>query len=866
LFIRVRFKWFRKISNVRNMIYKIYLLLWKNILLTNFGTIFKRYNFTQKNLPMKTNSICRVPVTIIIFLLISLTRCGRPAETNLSDFSFNWQFHKGDTAGGEAVSFDDSGWRILDLPHDWTIEGPFSKDNSSCTGYLPGGIGWYRKEFIVPGNDRGKKIYVSFDGVYNNSEVWINGSSLGKRPNGYISFRYDITPFVKYGRKNLLAVRVDHTKDADSRWYTGSGIYRNVNLIITPLVHIEQWGVFAAPKNVSAESAQLDIEVSILNESPSDANVTLTNHLLLNNDSVSRSSEMLLLKPGSSQTVAQQMNLKDIALWSPGKPELYSLVTVIEGDGIMDKQVTRIGFRDIKFDADRGFFINGVSMKLKGICMHHDAGALGSAVPKEEVARRLDILKEMGCNAIRTSHNPFSPDFLDLCDEKGFLVIGEAFDEWELPKKKWLQGWNVGTPGKEGYAEYFKEWAHTDLRDFILRDRNHPSIIMWSIGNEVDYPNDPYTHPVLNTEANPQTWAKFSESLPHANRLGEVARELVAVIKELDSTRPVTAGLASALMSNETGYADALDVAGYNYQEFRYEQDHKKYPNRPLYGSENGMTLEMWNYVADNEYVIGQFLWTGIEYLGEAGRFPVRSNTAGVIDLAGNKKAEFYFRQSLWSDKPMVFIGTTDRLTERGPVSLWAHKRVVPSWNYEDGKMIAVNAFSNCDEVELFINSRSLGVKKMADFKNRAIAWELPFEKGTLKAVASMSCCPDIAAVYELRTTGSPVKIAAACNEETMKADRKDISHVFVTICDETGNTVYDADNEITCELTGPVRLLGMEDSNPANIEDYKDNKQHAFHGKLLIYLQSLEKPGPVTIKLSSPGLTGTTVELNVGE
>ena len=531
---------------------------------------------------------------------------------------------------------------------------------------------------------------------------------------------------------------------------------------------------------------------------------------------------------------------------------------------MLDNVTTTVGFRELKFDADKGFFLNGKNLKLKGICMHHDAGCLGSAVPKEETARRLDILKEMGCNAIRTSHNPFSSDFLDLCDEKGFLVIDEAFDEWELPKKKWLAGWNAGTPGKEGYAVNFKEWAKRDLQDFVLRDRNHPSIIMWSIGNEVDYPNDPYSHPVLNTEANPQTWAKYSESLPHANRLGEVARELVAVIKGLDKTRPVTAGLASALMSNETGYADALDVAGYNYQESRYGTDHAKYPKRPLYGSENGMTLEMWNYVADNDYVMGQFLWTGFEYIGEAGRFPSRSNTAGVIDLAGNKKPEFYFRQSLWSDKPMVFIGTSDRTVKSGPENLWSHKRVVPLWNWDEGKTINVSAFSNCEEVELFLNNRSLGNKKMADFINRAITWDVPFEKGTLKAVAKNN--GNSVAEYEIKTTGTPVKVSAFCSEKVLKADNSNLVHIFVTICDENGNIVYNADNEVKCEIDGPVRLLGMEDSNPSNIEDYKDNRQHAYHGKLLIYLQATDKTGVARITLSSPGLETYKIELTLRE
>jgi len=541
---------------------------------------------------------------------------------------------------------------------------------------------------------------------------------------------------------------------------------------------------------------------------------------------------------------------------------MYTLLTILRDKKILDNVTTPVGFRTIKFDPDRGFFLNGKNLKLKGICMHHDAGTLGAAVPREEIDRRLNILKELGCNAIRTSHNPFSPDFLELCDIKGFLVIDEAFDEWELPKKKWLEGWNVGTPGKEGYAVNFKDWAKTDLKDFILRDRNHPSVIMWSIGNEVDYPNDPYTHPILNTEANPQTWAKFSEALPHADRLGVIARELVAVIKELDKTRPVTAGLASALMSNETGYARALDVAGYNYQEFRYEFDHKKFPDRPIYGSENGMTLEMWNYVADNDYVMGQFLWTGFEYLGEAGRFPVRSSTAGIIDLAGNRKPEFYFRQSLWSNKPMVFLGTSDRLADRGPVNLWSHKRVDPVWNYKEGQIISVNAFSNCEEVELYLNNKSLGTRKMKDFQNRTITWEVPFEKGMLMAIAKNN--GEEVAEYKLITTGSPARIIAEIDRKSLKADRQDLAHIFLKICDEAGNAIYTAENEITCEITGPVKLLGMEDSNPSNIEDYKDNRQHAFHGKLLIYLQSADKSGHITVRLSSDGLQGATVDFDV--
>ena len=416
--------------------------------------------------------------------------------------------------------------------------------------------------------------------------------------------------------------------------------------------------------------------------------------------------------------------------------------------------------------------------------------------------------------------------------------------------------------GKMDIQSYFKDWAITDLKDMILRDRNHPSIIMWSIGNEIDYPNDPYTHRILNTEANPQTWAKYDEKLPDANRLGEVARELVTIVKQLDNTRPVTAGLASVLMSNESGYADALDVTGYNYQEFRYAADHKKYPKRIIYGSENGMSLEAWEAVAGNDYVLGQFLWTGFEYMGEAGQFPSRHSTSGIIDLAGNKKPEFYFRQSLWSDKPMVFIGTTDHLTENSTGDLWVHKMVDPVWNWKSGQRVIVNVFTNCEEAELFLNNKSLGIKKMADFKNRTITWEVPFEAGKLSAIARISG-KDMA-YFELNTTGTPVRIAAKSDVSQLKGDRQDLANIFVTLCDEAGNTVYSAENEISCEITGPVRILGMEDSNPTNIENYKDNRQKAYHGKLLIYLQSLGKPGKALITLSSPGLQGTTVEINV--
>jgi hypothetical protein len=799
---------------------------------------------------------------IVVLLFISAELYAQKGR-EIQNFNAAWKFHKGEIAEGQNPSLNDAGWRVLDLPHDWGIEGPFSKDNASGTGYLPGGIGWYRKSFTVPSSEKKRKIFIEFGGIYDNSEVWVNGASVGKRPNGYITFQYDITPFIVFGKTNVIAVKVDHTKFGDSRWYTGSGIYRDVNMIITDPVHIAQWGVSTVTSNVTAKSANLAIEIIIRNDDRKNADVTISNILLSGKDTVNKTSEKMTITASSSGTLKKDMIITDPVLWDVEQPKMYSLVSIVKGRGIYDAQVTPIGFRDTRFDADKGFFLNGKGMKLKGICMHHDAGTLGTAVPREEIARRLDILKELGCNAIRTSHNPFSNDFLDLCDEKGFLVIGEAFDEWELPKKKWIEGWNAGTPGKDGYSTWFREWHERDLKDMVLRDRNHPSIIMWSIGNEIDYPNDPYTHPVLNTEANPQTWAKYDKNLPDAKRLGEIARELVSIVRQLDTSRPVTAGLASALMSNETGYSDALDITGYNYQEFRYEPDHRKYPKRIFYGSENGMALDAWNAVADNDYVMGQFLWTGIEYLGEARQFPTRHSTSGLIDLAGNKKPEFYFRQSLWSEKPMIFIGTTDRLNENGPVNLWAHKRVDPVWNYKAGQNVSINIFTNCPEAELFLNDKSLGTKKMADFRNRTMTWEVPFESGILKAVAKTDGIP--VAEYSIKTTGAPAGIKISTDFSELKGE-KALGHIYAEICDENGNAVYSAENEITCEMSGPIKLLGMEDSNPRNIEDYKDNRQHSYHGKLLIYVQSEGKPGKALIKLSSPGLKGTEINFEITE
>lgn len=817
---------------------------------------------------MNKQPASRFIINILIIIVLMLSSNYLHSSENkegriVQNFNFGWKFSRNQVDDAYKINYSDSSWQDIDLPHDWSIYGPFDAKWASGTGYLPGGIGWYRKTFTIPATGRDKKVYINFDGIYDNSEVWINGTFLGKRPNGYISFKYDLSPYLNFSGKNVIAVRVDHSKYADSRWYTGSGIYRNVKLITISQIHVSQWGVYVNTPLVTPQKASLSIQVSLVNEYDNNADISLEHYFIFGTDTIMATRQNILIPAKKDSAVITDLEIKNPKLWDVDQPNLYKLLTIIKKDGkILDNVITRTGFRDIRFDPDKGFFLNGKNLKIKGVCLHHDAGCLGAAVPRKVIERRMNLLKEMGCNAIRTSHNPYSSEFMDLCDEKGFLVMDEAFDEWELPKKKWVQGWNVGKPSFDGSASFFKEWHKKDLTDFILRDRNHPSVIMWSIGNEIDYPNDPYSHPVLNSSDNPQTGAKYDPSRPDANRLGEIAKELVHIVKQYDKSRPVTAGLASAVISNATGYADALDIVGYNYQEMLYAFDHKKYPERALFGSETGMSLASWKAVTDNDYIMGQFIWTGIEYMGEAGRFPSRNSTSGTIDLAGNKKTEFYFRQSLWSDQPMVYIGTSTKEMPQAAGNLWSHKRLNPYWDAEKGREIYVYAFTNCETVELFLNDKSVGLKTLADYPSCVIPWKIPFEKGTLKAVAKTNGVT--LATYELKTSGPASKLMAKADNLTLKADRQDISHIEVMITDEQGIQNFLTEGIITCTVSGPVRLLGMEDANSRNVENYKDNKQNTFHGKLLLYIQSLDRPGKATVKVTCPGLKEAAVELKI--
>jgi beta-galactosidase len=799
----------------------------------------------------------RTNISLTLILLLISLRLFAQRQTIL--FNDGWRFYKGDVTNGYTATLNDANWRTVDLPHDWSIEGPFDEQWASATGYLPAGVGWYRKSFSILPNLRSKNIFLYFDGVYKNSEVWINGHYLGKRPNGFIPFQYEVTPYLNTSGKNIVAVKVDHSQFADSRWYTGSGIYRNVYLIATEPVHVDLWGVRFTTPQVTGQTATANITVSLINQSPVTKPVLVKSQLIdAKGKAVASAQQQLTVNAHGKADASMSFKVNNPSSWSIEHPALYKLAVTLSTDGKQTDNVSEdVGFRSFKFDRDKGFFLNGKNMKLKGVCIHDDAGALGVAVPEEVWARRLKTLKEAGCNSLRLSHNPHADYVYDLADKMGFVVMDEAFDEWEVGKNKWIKGWNVGKPGNDGYHSDFKEWANRDVADMVLRNRNHPSIIMWSIGNEIDYPNDPYTHEVLNTGRNPQIYGRgYMPDKPSASILAEIAKQLVGVVKQYDTTRPVTAALAGVVMSNEVGYPEVLDVVGYNYQEYRYPEDHKKYPNRVIYGSENGMTLSAWKAVEDNKYISGQYLWTGVDYLGEARAWPARSSGAGLIDLAGYPKPQYYFRQSLWSDKPMVYIGTTllgNSANNR--------RSIAASWNYKDGDSVRVTCFTSCNVAELMLNGKSLGQKQLVDVPEKVITWDVVYHPGQLLVKGFKN--GQEATHYTLKTSGDAYAIKTVADRSSFEANKKQLAHIEIEIVDKVGVPVYNANSEITVHVDGAAKLLGLESGSLVSHEDYKSNKRKALNGKLLAYIQSQQKAGVVKVTITSPGLQTKVIEFH---
>ncbi len=773
----------------------------------------------------------------------------------------NWKFNLQETPDAKNTAFDDSKWQKINVPHDWSVKGQLSPTLASCTGFLPGGIGWYRKSINIPQSKSGEKIYLYFEGVYNRSEVFINGHSLGKRPNGYISFAYDATPFIKYGGENTISVRVDHSQSADSRWYTGSGIYRDVWVVYANPVHIAQWGVYAYPE-VKKGAGTLNVEVEVENGSASKSALTVINELISKDGkTVAKSSSKVDVAANQNGKISTKLNIKNPQLWDLDNPNLYQLKTTVLKDGKqIDETVTKTGFRKFTFDPNNGFALNDKWMKMKGVCLHHDAGVLGSAVPREVWKTRLQTLKEIGVNAIRTSHNPQAPEFYELCDELGLLVLNEAYDEWEFPKRKWLEGWNYGTPGFEGSFDIFADWAEKDLEDFVRRDRNHLSVFGWSIGNEVDYPNDPYSHPVLDQGKNgfgQANYGGYKKDAPDAMRLGAIAKRLVAAVKKYDKSRPTTAGLAGVAMSNETEYPGALDITGYNYTESKYQSDHEKYPKRVIFGSENVHDMEPWLAVKNNKHIFGQFLWTGIDYLGESGRWPSRGFYSGLVDFAGVIKPRGYFRQSLWSDKPMAYLGTYVLKNEKDiSKDAWA------IWNYEAGQKIRVVCYTNAAKARLELNGKVVGETKLYDEKTGIIYWDIPFASGKLEAVGLDKNDKEVSR-YAITTTQQPVELTIAEKDITISKDRG-VAKIMVQVKDQNGLPVMLSDNEVTCTITGPGVLLGLEAGNNSDMTDYTDNVQRVYHGHIAAYIEATGEAQPIKVTFTSQWLKPVEITVNV--
>ena len=780
----------------------------------------------------------------------------------------------------------DARWQKVNLPHDWSVKGQLSPSLASCTGFLPGGIGWYKKDLQLSETSKDKKVYIYFEGVYNRSEVYLNGQLLGKRPNGYISFMYDLTPYIKYGTTNTIAVRVDHSHSADSRWYTGSGIYRDVYIVESEPIHIAKWGVYAYAKTVTNKKGVLNVEVELENNSKAAGSLTVNNELLsVDGKVVAKNTKKISLKAGENGTLATELSVNNPKLWDLNNPNLYTLKTTVLQDGkVVDQSAVQTGFRTFTFDPNKGFALNGKWMKMKGVCVHHDAGTLGSAVPREVWERRLKTLKSVGVNAIRTSHNPQAPDLYELCDKLGLLVMNEAFDEWEFPKRKWIEGWNVGTPGFEGSYDFFEEWGERDLTDLVRRDRNHLSVFAWSIGNEVDYPNDPYSHPILGGEGSGFTQATFGgyqKDAPDAMRLGVIAKTLVNVVKKYDKSRPTTAGLAGVAMSNETEYPGAVDIAGYNYTESRYDSDHAKYPNRVIYGSENRHDMEAWKATRDREHIFGQFLWTGIDYLGESGRWPSRGFYSGLLDFGGFIKPRGFFRQALWADAPIAYLGTypTPGKGSKNQVKdVWSELEAeqaggnyvekVPSmdawsiWNYAEGQSIRVVCYTNSAKARLELNGKLVGETKAYDDNTGIIYWDIPFANGKLEVVGLDKNDKEVTR-YAIQSSKKPhaLKIISA---DTEISKERGLAQVVVQVVDENGVPVMLSDNELTCHIAGQGKLLGLEASNNSDMGDYTDNVQRAFHGRLLAYVQATGETGKIAVKFTSPWLKDAQVEIQV--
>ena len=809
-------------------------------------------------------------------------------DNRRQDFTADWAFQLGDVADAAAPTYDDSSWRRLNLPHDWAIEGDFSRENPSGTGggALPGGMGWYRKTFTADKADEGLRFYIDFDGVYMNSTVYINGHELGTRPYGYISFSYDLTPYIQWGAENVLAVRVDNAEQPNSRWYSGCGIYRNVWLRKLQPVHVAQWGTHVTADEVTKNHARLTVRTTVDNTLSQPAALELRTELVdAEGNVVAQATASTLQADANAQAEAvQELALDNPTLWCLENPYLYDVRTTVLADGqVTDVYHTPFGIRTFKFDAQKGFFLNGQHVKINGVCMHHDLGCLGAAVNTRAIERQLEILKEMGCNGIRCSHNPPAPELLDLCDRMGFIVMDETFDMWR--KKKTAHD----------YARYFNEWHERDLTDLVVRDRNHPSIFIWSIGNEVlEQWSDAKADTLSLEEANLVLNFGHSKEML-AKEDGEMSvnslltKKLADMVRALDPTRPVTAGCNEPNPNNHLFRSGALDIIGFNYHDDWFMGVPQNFPGKPFIVTESVSGLMTrgyyrmpsdsmyvwpsrwdipfydesfscssydnchvpwgnyhegtWKLVKQNPFISGQYIWTGFDYIGEPTPYgwPARSSYFGIVDLAGFPKDVYYMYQSEWRpDKTVLHL--------------------FPHWNWQEGQTIDLWAYyNNADEVELYVNGHSQGVRTKADGEFH-VTWRVAFEPGTVKAVSRKG--GKEVATQEIHTAGEPAQIRLTPDRSTLQADGRDLSFVTVEVLDKDGNLCPWAENDIRFRVEGTGFIAGVDNGSPISMERFKDNHRKAFYGKCLVVVQNNGQKGNIKLSAASDGLKEASIGL----
>ncbi|MDD2214041.1 MAG: glycoside hydrolase family 2 TIM barrel-domain containing protein [Oscillospiraceae bacterium] len=790
-----------------------------------------------------------------------------------------WRFHLGDCPDAWQKWYKDESWEQVDLPHDWSVTQPFSRSCSSGTGYLEGGIGWYRLT-LNPGPDFDPKTQscsLLFEGIYKNAQIWVNSYYLGQRPNGYIPQYYDISPFVDPGCSLEISVRVDHQDIADSRWFTGSGIYRPVKLLLRPLLQLVHDGVYFHCTKVSAAKAEYVIQAEVANLSQQEQACSL-NTLLKpeprgaqpdgpETGASSAVTSSFTLAAGETRTITLKGDVQAPLLWQPQTPWLYDLTLELKSPDFQSQTQLTVGLSTLEFSPDRGLLLNGHPTKLKGVCVHHDAGCLGAAVYPSVWLRRLETLKSLGCNAIRMSHNPHLPQLYELCDRLGFLVMDEIFDEWEGPKNKWSTGHNVYPPKHQGYYEAYPDWHARDVRDWVRRDRNHPSVIAWSVGNEIDYPNDPYCHPEFqsmtgNNDANkPEAERQYNPDRPNASRLAALASDLARLVQQEDPYRPATIAAAFPELSSQVGFLEPFSLVGYNYKEQFYDQDHQRFPDKTFVGSENAHSYEAWQADQQRPYVAGQFLWTGIDYLGEAPGWPVHGSAAGLLTLAGFKKGAAYFRHSLWAKEPVLHLLTRawDATEEQIPEIITHDYRPRRSWNYRPGQKVLVYAFTNQSQLSLTLNGRKLEALAKPDPKIGYLAWVLDYQAGTLEAAAFAKDSNTAVVIDRLETSGPAVGLKltkwqpeTALSPSAAMSDG--ICQVEVQVCDALGNPVTEGRVRVHVSVAGPGKLLGLENGDLADYTDYQAQYRSSFGGHLIAYVSctATESPSSAPVILTA--------------